>query len=145
LKEGVPAVCLIARILNDYSNIIKVVQTCFRQVKNSEKLIGTGGLNPQNTLLTRCLYLLGLFAQHARIDENREQVNPALGLPKNVSVTSLIAKLIAAFTKPVVPEQLRKVAISSYGTSIQKQSDCQVICVLETLTFLNQIQKMRSR
>lgn len=113
--------CLIARILNDYSNIIKVVQTCFRQVKNSEKLIGTGGLNPQNTLLTRCLYLLGLFAQHAKIDENKEQVNPALGLPKNVSVTSMIAKLIAAFTKPVVPEQLRKVAVSSYGVSVRIQ------------------------
>ena len=110
-------------MLNDYSNIIKVIQTCFRQVKNSEKLIGTGRLNPQNTLLTRCLYLLGLFAQHAKIDENKEQVNSALGLPKNVSVTGMIAKLIAAFTRPVVPEQLRKVAISSYGTSFEIQFD----------------------
>jgi len=109
-------VCLIAGISREYSNVIKVTQNCFRQVKNLEKLIGTGGLNPQNTLLTRCLYLLGLLAQHANIDRNKEQVNPALGLPKNVSVTGMIAKLIAAFTKPVVPEQLRKVAISSYGS-----------------------------
>ena len=82
-------------------------------------MIGTGGLNPQNTLLTRCLYLLGLFAQHAKIDEHKEQINPALGLSLNTSVTSLIAKAIAVFTKPVLPEQVRKVAISSYGTSFQ--------------------------
>jgi hypothetical protein len=126
LKEGVPAVCLIARKLNDYSNVLKVVSTCFRQVKNTERSIGTNGLNPGNTLLIRCLYLLGLFAQHAKIDEHKEQVNPALGLPMNASVTSLIAKLIAAFAKPTVPEALRKVAITSYGTVMKLQSDDRV-------------------
>lgn len=114
-------------MLNDYSNVIKVVSTCFRQVKNSERLIGTGGLNPGNTLLIRCLYLLGLFSQHAKIDEHRDQVNPALGLLKNVSVTSLIAKSIAAFTKSAVPEALRKVAITSYGIVFELRSDCRFL------------------
>lgn len=107
--------CLIAATLNDYSNIIKVVQTCFRPVKNAEKQIATGGLNPGNTTLIRCFYLLGLFAQHAKIDERREQFNPALGIPKNMSVTTLIAKSLAAFSKPAVPEALRKIAVTSYG------------------------------
>jgi hypothetical protein len=110
-------------MLNDYSNVIKVVSTCFRQVKSSERSIGIGGLNPGNTLLIRCLYLLGLFAQYAKIDEHREQFNPALGLAMNVSVTSLIAKLIAAFTQSSVPEALRKVAITSYGILLLGQSD----------------------
>jgi hypothetical protein len=104
-----------AGMLNDYSNIIKVVQTCFRPVKNSERAIDTGGLNPNNTTLIRCLYLLGLFAQHAKIDQRSETFTAALGVPRNVSVTGLIAKSLAAFTKPVVPESLRKIAVSSYG------------------------------
>jgi hypothetical protein len=116
LKESVPAVCLIAGMLNDYSNVIKVVQTCFRMVSNSQKTIGSKGLNPGNTNLIRCLYLLGLFAQHARIDKNAKIFNEAFGAAKNVSVTALIAKSLAAFTKPVVPESLRKIAIASYGT-----------------------------
>ena len=102
-------------MLNDFSNITKVVQTCFRPVKNSERVIDSGQLNAGNTTLIRCLYLLGLFAQHAKINERVEQFNIALGVPKNVSVTGLIAKSLAAFAKPVVPESLRKIAITSYG------------------------------
>ena len=102
-------------MLNDYSNVIKVVQTCFRPVKNSERIIDTGGLSAGNTTLIRCLYLLGLFAQHAQIEHRSEQFTAALGVPKNVSVTGLIAKSLAAFTKPIVPEALRKIAVTSYG------------------------------
>ena len=103
-------------MLNDYTNIIKVVQTCFRPVKASERLIEARELKAGNTTLIRCLYLLGLFAQHAKIDEHTEQFNPSFNVPRNVSVTDLIAKSLAAFTKPIVPEALRKIAITSYGT-----------------------------
>src|SRR5271170_2665695 len=102
-------------MLNDYSNVIRVVQTCFRFVKNSERMIGGGGLNAGNTTLIRCLYLLGLFAQHANIDQRSEQFTVALGVPRNVSVTGLIAKSLAVFTKPIIPEALRKIAVTSYG------------------------------
>jgi len=123
----VPAVCLIAGILNDFSNVIKVIQTCFRIVQNSERLIGTPSLNPGNTTLIRCLYLLGLVAQHTRIDQRSEQFTSALGVPRNTSVTGLIAKLLAVFTKPIVPETLRKIAVTSYGIPLKKtSSDCRV-------------------
>lgn len=78
-------------------------------------MIDSGELNAGNTTLIRCLYLLGLFAQHAKIDARGEQFTTALGLPRNVSVTGLIAKSLTAFSKPVVPESLRKIAITSYG------------------------------
>jgi len=113
-------------MLNDYTNVLKVVQTCFRQVRNSERAIDSGTLNAGNTTLIRCLYLLGLFAQHGRIDERREQFNPALGVPKNVSATSMIAKSIAAFAKPVLLEGLRKVAITAYG----------IVCCLELVLMV---------
>jgi hypothetical protein len=71
----------------------------------------------------RCLYLLGLFAQHGKIDEYAEQFTNALGVPKNVSVTILIAKSLAAFTRPVIPEALRKIAITSYGILFEKSAD----------------------
>ena len=103
-------------MLNDYANIIKVVQTCFRLVSNSQRTIESGGSIAANPTLIRCLYLLGLFAQHAKIDLQAEQFRSALGLAKNVLVTATIAKSLAAFTKPVVPESLRKIAITSYGT-----------------------------
>jgi hypothetical protein len=32
-----------------------------------------------------------------------------------VSVTTIIAKSLAAFSKPAVPEALRKIAVTSYG------------------------------
>jgi hypothetical protein len=115
LKESVPAVSLISGMLNDYSNIVKVVQTCFRLVNNSQRTIGSESVNPNNKALIRCLYLLGLFAQHAKIDEHADQFRAALGASKNTSIVGLIAKSLAAFTKPVVPEALRKIAISSYG------------------------------
>ena len=127
LREGVPAVCLIAGMLNDFSNVSKVILTCYRQVKNAERTIGTGGLNPGNTVLIRSVYLLGLFAQHARIGEHREQMNPQLGLPTNSSATGLIAKLLASFTKSVIPEALRKVAITSYGIVFEAQFNCRVL------------------
>jgi hypothetical protein len=98
-------------------NIIKVLVTCFRQIKTAERTIGTAALNPANTTLIRCLYLLGLFAQHAQIDQHKEQFNQSLGIPLTGSVISLIANAIAAFTRPVVPEALRKIAISSFGMS----------------------------
>jgi ABC-type polar amino acid transport system ATPase subunit len=123
LKESVPAVCLIAGLLNDYSNIIKVVQTCFRPVKASERMIESGELNAGNTTLIRCLYLLGLFAQHGKIDTRGEQFTAALGLPRNVSVTGLIAKSLSAFSKPIVPEPLRKIAITSYGNSFERNAE----------------------
>jgi hypothetical protein len=104
-----------AGMLNDYSNVIRVVQTCFRLVKNSERMIETGGLSAGNTSLIRCLYLLGLFAQHANIDQRSEQFTVTLGVPRDVSITGLIAKSLAVFTKPVVPEALRKIAVTSYG------------------------------
>ena len=113
-----PSVSLIAGMLNDYSNIVKVVLTCFRQIKNYERVIGSEGLNTGNTTLIRCLYLLGLFAQHAKIDDHRELFTSTLGLPRNDSVIALIAKSLAAFTKPIVPESLRKIAITSYGTLV---------------------------
>lgn len=106
-------------MLNDYSNIIKVVQTCFRLVSSSQKAIDTGGLNAGNPTLIRCLYLLGLFAQHAKIDAQAELFRSALGLAKNVLVTVAIARALAAFTKPVVPEALRKIAITSYGILLE--------------------------
>jgi len=114
----VPAVCLISRMTNDYVNIIKVLVTCYRQIKNAERTIGTSALNPGNTTLIRCLYLLGLFAQHAQIDQHKEQFNPPLGIPNTGSVISLFANAIAAFTGSVVPEALRKIAISSYGIAV---------------------------
>jgi hypothetical protein len=102
-------------MLNDYSNINKVIGTCFRLVNNSQRMIGTEGLNPSNKALIRCLYLLGLIAQHAKIDDHADQFRTAMNLPKNASIVGLIAKSLAAFTKPAVPEALRKIAISSYG------------------------------
>jgi len=99
-------------------NIIKVLVTCYRQIKNAERTIGTSALNPGNTTLIRCLYLLGLFAQHAQIDQHKEQFNPPLGIPNTGSVISLFANAIAAFTGSVVPEALRKIAISSYGIAV---------------------------
>jgi hypothetical protein len=78
-------------------------------------MIESGTLNAGNTTLIRCLYLLGLFAQHAKITEHTEQFTAGLGVPRNVSVIGLIAKSLAAFTKPAVPEALRKIAIASYG------------------------------
>ena len=99
-------------------NIIKVLVTCYRQIKNAERTIGTSALNPGNTTLIRCLYLLGLFAQHAQIDQHKEQFNPPLGIPNTGSVISLFANAIAAFTSSVVPEALRKIAISSYGIAV---------------------------
>jgi hypothetical protein len=116
-------VCLISRLTNEFVNIIKVLVTCYRQVKNAGRTIGTAGLNPANTTLIRCLYLLGLFAQHAQIDQHKEQFNQPLGIPPTGSVISLIANAIVAFTRPVVPEALRKIAISSYGTSSFVRSD----------------------
>lgn len=107
--------CLIARLLNDYSNIVKVIQTCFRPVKNAERMIESRDLNVGNTTLIRCLYLLGLFAQHAKISDHSEVFTSGLGVPRNVSVVGLIASSLAAFTKSVVPEALRKIAITSYG------------------------------
>jgi len=112
----VPAVSFIAEMLSDYSNIIKVVQTCFRLVTDSQRAIDSRGLNPGNPTLIRCLYLLGLFAQHAKIDMHADFFRSALGLARNIPVTAAIAKSLAAFTKPVVPEALRKIAITSYGT-----------------------------
>jgi ABC-type polar amino acid transport system ATPase subunit len=109
-------VCLIAGMLSDYSNVIKVLQTCYRMVSNSQRSIDSGGLNAGNTTLIRCLYLLGLFAQHGQIDANTKIFNEAFGVTKNVSVTAMIAKSLASFTRPVVPESLRKIAITSYGT-----------------------------
>jgi hypothetical protein len=108
-------VCLISRLTNEFVNIIKVLVTCYRQIKNAERTIGTTALNPTNTTLIRCLYLLGLFAQHAQIDQHKEQFNQPLGIPPTGSVISLIANAIASFTTPVVPEALRKIAVSSYG------------------------------
>jgi hypothetical protein len=113
-------VCLLASLLNDYSNIIKVIQTCLRPVKNAERAIGSSGLNSGNTTLIRCLYLLGLFAQHAKISEHSETFTSGLGVPRNVSVVSLIASSLAAFTKPTVPESFRKIAVTSYGTSFRE-------------------------
>jgi len=101
--------------LNDYSNIIKVVGTCFRPVTASQKQIESRSLNAGSTTLIRCLYLLGLFAQHAKIDQHAQQFNAALGVAPNVSMTGLIAKSLAAFASPIVPEALRKIAITSYG------------------------------
>ena len=118
-KESVPTVCLIAEILNDYSNVIKVLVTCFRLVTDSQRPINSGGLNAGNRTLIRSLYLLGLFAQHARIDANANAFKEALNAPKNASVTAMIAKSLAALTKPVVPEDLRKVAITSYGEPLE--------------------------
>jgi hypothetical protein len=103
-------------MLNDYSNVIKVVQTCFRLVSDSQRAIDSGKLNAGNPTLIRCLYLLGLFAQHAKIDTQVDQFRSALGLAKTVPVTAAIAKSLAAFTRPAVPEALRKIAITSYGT-----------------------------
>lgn len=102
-------------MLNDYSNINKVLGTCFRLVNSSQRMIGKEGLNPSNKALIRCLYLLGLIAQHAKIDDHADQFRGTTGLPKNASIVGLIAKSLAAFTNPVVPEALRKIAISSYG------------------------------
>lgn len=101
-------------------------------VSNSQKTIGSKELNPGNTTLIRCLYLLGLFAQHARIDKNAKIFNEAFGAAKNVSVTALIAKSLAAFTKPVVPESLRKIAIASYGTLTFEYSDSRILMSRES-------------
>jgi hypothetical protein len=79
-------------------------------------MIGTSALNPGNTTLIRCLYLLGLSAQFAKIDQRSEQFTAALSLPRNTSVVALIAKSLASFTRPVVPETLRKIAVTSYGS-----------------------------
>ena len=106
---------MIADLLNDYSNIVKVVVTCFRPVNASQRAIESGNVNAGSTTLIRCLYLLGLVAQHAKIDEHAKQFNPAFGLAMNVSVTEVIAKSLAAFANPKVPESLRKIAITSYG------------------------------
>ena len=108
-------------MLNDYSNVIRVVQTCFRVVKNSERTIDAGGSSAGSTTLIRCLYLLGLFAQHARVDQRSEQFTVALGVPRNVSIIGLIAKSLAVFTKPIVPEALRKIAVTSYGILSERE------------------------
>jgi hypothetical protein len=92
-------------------------------VTTSQKQIGTGTLNTGNTTLIRCLYLLGLFAQHAKIDKHSQLFNSALGIAPNIFVTSLIAKSLAAFASPAVPEALRKIAITSYGKSFSCVSD----------------------
>jgi hypothetical protein len=105
-------------MLNDYSNIVKVVQTCFKLVSNFQRSIDSGQLNAGNSTLIRCLYLLGLFAQHAKIDARADSFRSALGLAKNVPVTATIGKSLAAFTGPKVPEALRKIAIASYGTRV---------------------------
>lgn len=98
-------------------------------------MIDSGQLNAENTTLIRCLYLLGLFAQHAKIDEHAELFNAALGAPKNVSLTGLIAKSLAAFAKPVVQESLRKTAITSYGTWFIVRSDLGFLCLGNTEFF----------
>ena len=105
-------------MLSDYSNIIKVVQTCFKLVSNSRRSIDSGRLNAGNPTLIRCLYLLGLFAQHAKIDAHGDSFRTALGLAKSVPVTATIARTLAAFTGPEVPESLRKIAITSYGRHV---------------------------
>jgi hypothetical protein len=79
-------------------------------------MIETGTITPGNTTLIRCLYLLGLIAQHANIDTHAQKFNPALGTPMNVSVTGMIARSLAALANPKVPEWLRKIAITSYGS-----------------------------
>ena len=81
------------------------------------------------------MYLLGLFAQHAKIDEYAELFNAALGAPKNVSVTALIAKSLTAFAKPVVQESLRKTAITSYGTWFIVLSDLEFLSLVNTEFF----------
>lgn len=105
-------------MLSDYSNIIKVVQTCFRVVSNFQRSIDSGGLNAGNPTLIRCLYLLGLFTQHAKIDVHADSFRSALGLAKNIPVTATIARSLAALTRAEVPEALRKIAITSYGRRV---------------------------
>ena len=102
-------------MLNDFSNVVKIVKTCLGIVNNSARLIGTASLNPGNTTLIRCLYLLGLSAQFAKIDRRSEEFTSALGLPRKTSVIGLIAKSLALYTKPTVAETLRKIAVTSYG------------------------------
>jgi hypothetical protein len=106
-------------MLNDYSNVIKVLLTCFRLVTDSQRPVNSRGLNAGNASLIRSLYLLGLFAQHARIDANANAFKEALNAQKNASGTAMIAKSLAALNKPVVPEDLRKIAISSYGEPLE--------------------------
>ena len=105
--------CLIADLLNDYSTIIKLIETCLGLVKKAEHMIASGALNVQTTTLMRCLYLLGLFGQHANTGR--------LNVRSNVSGFALIASSLSSFTKSVVPETLRKSAVTSYGISSQQR------------------------
>jgi hypothetical protein len=104
-------------------------------VNGSQKAIDSGQLKTGNTTLIRCLYLLGLVGQHAKIDEHRQQVNPALGHPINVSVTGLIARSLAVIANPKVPESLRKIAITSYGNVSLERLMSGFLCLGNTEYF----------
>jgi hypothetical protein len=110
-------------MLDDLSTVIRVVFTCYRKLQEAENQAKTGQLDPGSTMLIRCLYLLGLCAQHAKIDTRAEKYRSALGLAKGVSPTGVIAQILARFCRPVVPESLRKIAVLSYGKSYTVPTD----------------------
>ena len=91
-----------------------------------EHSIQTGEIKPGNTTLIRCLCILGLFAQHGKIDEHAQHFNAVFGVSKNISATDSIAELLAAFTNSMVPEAVRKIAITSYGIARDGHSDSRV-------------------